>query len=102
MNRRSARLKTSPRLHAAALAAACAAAAAPVHAQSSVQIYGLIDQGLAKANSGTTPGALLPGRGTAPDVWTLKAGNTSRLGFRGQEDLGDGAWARFQIEHRFA
>jgi len=35
-------------------------------------------------------------------VWTLKAGNTSRLGFRGQEDLGDGAYTRFQIEHRFA
>jgi len=78
------------------------AAAGAAHAQSSVTIYGLIDQGVVKANSGTTPGALLPGRGAAPDVWTLKAGNTSRLGFRGQEDLGDGAYARFQIEHRFA
>jgi predicted porin len=71
-------------------------------AQSSVTVYGIIDQGIAKANSGTTPGALLPGRGASPDVWTLKAGNTSRLGFRGQEDLGDGGYARFQIEHRFA
>jgi len=79
-----------------------ALAAATAQAQTTVTIYGIIDQGVAKANSGTTPGALLPGRGASPDVWTLKAGNTSRLGFRGQEDLGDGAYARFQIEHRFA
>lgn len=71
-------------------------------AQSSVGIYGIIDQGVVKANSGSTPGALLPGRGASPDVWTLKAGNTSRLGFRGEEDLGGGAYSRFQIEHRFA
>jgi predicted porin len=77
-------------------------AADAARAQSSVTIYGIIDQGIVKANGGTTPGALLPGRGASPDVWTMKAGNTSRLGFRGQEDLGDGAYARFQIEHRFA
>ena len=74
----------------------------PAWSQSSVGIYGIIDQGIVKANSGTTPGAMLPGRGASPDVWTVKAGNTSRLGFRGQEDLGDGAYSRFQIEHRFA
>ena len=70
-------------------------------AQSNVGIYGIIDQGLSKANNGTTPGSLLPGR-AAPDVWTMKAGNTSRLGFRGQEDLGSGLYSRFQFEHRFA
>lgn len=75
--------------------------ALPVQAQSSLTIYGIVDQGITKANGGTTPGALLNGR-AAPDVWTIKAGNTSRLGFRAQEDLGDGRWARFQIEHRFA
>jgi predicted porin len=87
----------------AGLAAAvllCAAGAAS--AQSNVAIYGIIDQGLSKANSGTTPAGLLPGRPAAPDVWTMKAGNTSRIGFRGQEDLGDGLYSRFQIEHRFA
>lgn len=72
------------------------------HAQSSVTIYGIIDQGVVRSNSGTTPGSLLPGRGTAPDIWAIKAGNTSRIGFRGQEDLGNGAYTRFQIEHRFA
>jgi predicted porin len=86
----------------ATLAAACAAGAPlAAQAQSTVTLYGIIDQGITKANNGTTPGSLLPGR-AAPDVWTVKAGNTSRLGFRGREDLGDGAYARFQIEHRFA
>ena len=84
------------------LVAALLVAAGAGHAQSTVTVYGIIDQGVVKANSGTTPGALLPGRGAAPDVWTVKAGNTSRLGFRGQEELGDGRYARFQIEHRFA
>ena len=76
-------------------------AALSAQAQSSVTIYGLIDQGVTKANSGTTPGAMLNGR-AAPDVWTIKAGNTSRLGFRGSEDLGDGSYASFQLETRFA
>ena len=72
------------------------------HAQaSSVTIYGIIDQGISRANNGTTPGAMLPGRGT-PDEWVVKAGNTSRIGFRGKEDLGNGGYARFQFEHRFA
>jgi len=83
-------------LVACVLAPVCAA-----QAQSSVTIYGIVDQGISKANNGTTSGAMLNGR-AAPDVWTIKAGNTSRLGFRGYEDLGDGLYARFQIEHRFA
>lgn len=71
-------------------------------AQSSVTIYGIVDQGVAKANEGTTPGALLPGRGINPGLTALKAGNTSRIGFRGREDLGADTYARFQFEHRFA
>lgn len=85
----------------AAVLACSLAAGASAHAQSSVTIYGIIDQGVTKANDGTTPGAMLPGR-ASPDVWTVKAGNTSRLGFRGREDLGGGNYARFQFEHRFA
>lgn len=87
---------------AAAAAAVSLCLPAAVLAQSTVTIYGIIDQGIVKPNSGTTPGSMLPGRGASPDTWTIKAGNTSRLGFRGREDLGDGAYARFQIEHRFA
>lgn len=71
-------------------------------AQSMLTIYGIVDQGLARANGGTTPGLLLSGRGVTPRVWTLKAGNTSRLGFSAREDLGDGLYSRFQLEHRFA
>lgn len=84
------------------LMALLALAAAPsARAQSSLVIYGIVDQGLTKGNASTTPSALLPGR-VAADSWNLKAGNTSRLGFRGQEDLGGGMSARFQLEHRFA
>lgn len=83
------------------LALLAALGAAPAQAQSSLTIYGIVDQGASKANGGTTPGALLPGRGPA-DTLVFKAGNTSRLGFRGNEDLGNGLYARFQLEHRFA
>jgi predicted porin len=104
----SARARTAPlsararSCHVGLLGAALLCAAGAAGAQSNVGIYGIIDQGLSKANSGTTPAGLLPGRPAAPDVWTMKAGNTSRIGFRGQEDLGDGLYSRFQIEHRFA
>ncbi|RKR26884.1 putative porin [Acidovorax sp. 93] len=84
------------------VALASLGACGTAQAQSSLTIYGIVDQGLARANGGTTPGALLPGRGVAPRVWTMKAGNTSRLGFMGREDMGGGLYSRFQIEHRFA
>lgn len=94
-------LKTNTSLLAAVVALAALGGAATARAQSSVSIYGIIDSGLTHANNGSTPGALLPGRSTS-DTWVMKAGNTSRLGFRGYEDLGAGGYARFQLEHRFA
>ncbi|MDE2082742.1 MAG: porin [Burkholderiales bacterium] len=70
---------------AAVLLALCGAA----HAQSSVTVYGSIDQYLnyMKSNSGTSlkgleDGALL----------------RTRIGFRGIEDLGDGLQAKFTLE----
>ena len=78
--------RTPHALRAAALAASVAAAClapAAASAQSSVVIYGIVDQGISKSNNGTTPGALLPGRG-AQNTWVVKHGNASRLGFRGQ------------------
>ncbi|CAN7466374.1 porin [Rhizobacter sp. LjRoot28] len=79
-----------------------AAVAAPSWAQQgALTIYGIVDMGIAKSNDGTTPGSRLNGAGPADD-WVVKAGNTSRIGFRASEDLGDGKYARFQIEHRFA
>jgi len=71
-----------------------------VCAQSDVSIYGIVDVGVTKANNGNSPAISLPGR-AAQDTWVVKNGNSSRLGFRGREDLGDGNYARFNIETRF-
>ncbi|HEX6364001.1 MAG TPA: porin, partial [Albitalea sp.] len=71
-------------------------------AQSSVTIYGSIDLGIAKSNGGTagnSGGAA--GNGAQARAYTLQHANTNRLGFRGNEDLGGGMSAQFQIEHRF-
>ncbi len=79
--------------------AALGAFAGTASAQSSVTIYGVLDQSIAK-NSCDTNCALNPG---APSLkaWTIQSSTQSRLGFRGNEDLGGGLSAQFQIEHRF-
>jgi predicted porin len=66
-------------------------------AQSSVTIYGVIDAGVYRSNGGsaTNPGA------PTNKAWQLSQAAGSRLGFRGNEDLGGGLSAQFQIEHRF-
>ena len=56
-------------------------------AQSSVTAYGLIDENL--------------GKGLGSVDKRMGQGGSSRLGFRGVEDLGGGSAAFFQIEHRF-
>lgn len=68
-------------------------------AQSSVTIYGVLDMSIAKRND-CSPCAVNPGA-PANDAWTMQQSTTSRLGFRGNEDLGGGLSAQFQIEHRF-
>lgn len=71
-------------------------------AQSSVTIYGSLDLGITKSNGGTAGNnGGQAGNGAQRDAWTLQQANTSRLGFRGNEDLGGGMSAQFQIEHRF-
>lgn len=73
------------------------------YAQSSVTVYGVIDQGVGRLNNGTAFLTGLPaGLVGAPGVTTVKAVTSSRLGFRGSEDMGDGLKANFSIEHRFA
>ena len=67
-------------------------------AQSSVTIYGVVDMSIAKSNGGT---AVNPGTPGTSKAWTLQQSTTSRLGFRGNEDLGGGLSAQFQFEHRF-
>lgn len=73
-------------------------AAGTASAQSSVTIYGSIDQSVAKGNGGTAPNNTANGLSKA---WQVRQSNNSRLGFRGNEDLGGGMSAQFQIEHRF-
>lgn len=68
-------------------------------AQSSVTIYGVLDQSIAKRND-CSPCAVNPGA-PGSDAWVMQQSTTSRLGFRGNEDLGGGLSAQFQIEHRF-
>lgn len=79
-------------------AAVLAALSTATFAQSNVVIYGLLDQGLIKGNGGT---ATNPGGLGTSEAWTLGQASTSRLGVRGNEDLGGGLSAQFQIEHRF-
>jgi predicted porin len=67
-------------------------------AQSSVTIYGLLDLAITKGNGGTS---LNPGANGVSEAWIMKQSASSRLGFRGNEDLGGGLSAQFQIEHRF-
>ncbi len=66
-------------------------AAGAASAQSSVTLFGVVDVG---ATYGTANG-----NGDA-DKWAVTSGNnaTSRLGFRGTEDLGGGMSASFWLE----
>lgn len=69
---------------------------------SSVSLYGIIDVGVSRMNSGKStltfsPVALVG----EPDSWTVRSATSSRLGLRGSEELGGGLKANFQIEHRF-
>ncbi len=80
--------KTSLNLAVMALAAAAGGAA---HAQSNVQIYGLLDAGIETANNKSATG------GSRTSV--ISGGmNTSRWGLRGSEDLGGGLKAVFNLE----
>ena len=71
------------------LAAALAAAACSASAQSSVTLYGIVDNAVERASNGAGVSAtrLVSGQGSA-----------SRLGFRGMEDLGGGLRAIFNLE----
>ena len=69
------------------IALAVLAAAGTSFAQSTVTIYGKLDQGFTRA--------------IGAENFKLGQASGSRLGFRGTEDLGGGLKANFQIEHRF-
>ena len=67
---------------------------AAVFAQSSVKIYGSIDAGVRYQTNVTAAG---------DGLYSMASGNSyaNRLGFRGQEDLGGGMNAHFQLESGF-
>lgn len=76
-----------------ALAAMLAVTAGSAYAQSSVSIYGRLNETVERITR-------TPTGGSSQSVWELR-NNSSRIGFRGTEDLGGGLKAGFQIEHGF-
>ncbi len=68
--------------------AGLSALAGVAHAQSSVTVYGRVDQSIRQ-------------RAGEVERKEVANGSGSRLGFRGVEDLGNGLKAVFQLEHRF-
>jgi len=76
--------------------AAMGAFTGAAHAQSSVTVYGILDLGYTSIKSKTAAGVETTTSGIAiPAAQPLAS---SRLGFRGVEDLGGGLTAGFQIE----
>ncbi len=78
--------------------AAAGAFAGAAQAQSSVTVYGILDVGFTKIEGVT--GASGSTNGTKTTISQFNSGNlaTSRLGFRGVEDLGGGTQASFVAE----
>jgi len=76
--------------------AATTAFAGAAQAQSSVTVYGLIDAGYVGYNTRTATGSVVTK--TTGNSFTSNAESTSRLGFKGTEDLGGGASAFFTVE----
>lgn len=67
------------------------AAAGSAHAQSNVAVYGLLDAGVEYVTNANAAG-------DSQVRQTSGGTNTSRIGFRGTEDLGGGLKALFQLE----
>jgi predicted porin len=67
-------------------------------AQSSVTIYGTVDESFGRGNGGTATNGNAYGTSKAYQI--ANNGHQSRLGFRGNEDLGGGLSAQFLLETR--
>ena len=84
----------------AGLSAVCVTALPSIaHAQSSVTLYGVIDNGIAYSNSQTTLGSTSNGAHNvqlSPGIW-----EGSKFGMKGSEDLGGGLSAIFNLMSRF-
>ena len=79
--------------------AAVTAFAGAAQAQSSVTVYGILDMGYVGGNSRVAAGGTTNNvtKGTS-NAFSNNAESTSRLGFKGTEDLGGGASAFFTVE----
>jgi predicted porin len=75
------------------------AMATSAHAQSSVTLYGIVDNSLTYQSSQTTLGSTKGGRSNIKMSSGVWAG--SRFGLKGAEDLGGGTKAIFQLESGF-
>jgi len=73
--------------------AAMGAFAGAVQAQSSVTVYGIVDESVVSSQTKATNGTKVTNDSIASGT-----GSTSRLGFRGVEDLGGGLTASFTAE----
>jgi predicted porin len=73
--------------------------AATSHAQSSVTLYGLIDEGFEAVNNVSVPGKT--GGQTKFGLDSVNGLNGTRWGLRGTEDLGGGLSAVFTLENGF-
>ena len=76
--------------------AALGAFASAAQAQSSVTVYGILDAGYVGGNSRVASGTAVT-KGTS-NQFSDGAESTSRLGFKGVEDLGGGSSAFFTVE----
>lgn len=74
------------RFRPACIATASACAVAAAHAQASVVIYGRLNVAMENASQ------------TGAGILSRMANHRSVLGFRGEEDLGDGLRALWQLE----
>ena len=72
-------------------------------AQSSVTLYGLLDEGVNYTNNVQTARAGAPNGRTGASQWSMSSGvlQASRWGLRGNEDLGGGYKAIFVVESGF-
>ncbi|MGI4857665.1 MAG: porin [Janthinobacterium lividum] len=81
------------------LAAAVSLSAMPAFAQSSVTLYGIVDNGIGYSTSQTSLGSASNGHAAVKMISGVWAG--SRFGLKGSEDLGGGTKTVFQLESGF-
>lgn len=81
---------------ASAAALMCGIAASSASAQTAVQIYGIVDSGIAHVTNVNSAGDSIT------KIPSLTSSFPSRIGFRGTEDLGNGLQAFFVLENGLA